>query len=99
MASPIPIIIDPTAGGKTDLSLAIAREFSAEIVGADSRQVYRYLDIGTAKPDAAQRRAVPHHLIDVADPDEPLNAAHFAQMAWGCIRSIQPRQRPSCSSV
>jgi tRNA dimethylallyltransferase len=93
MASPIPVIIGPTAVGKTDLSLAIAHEFSAAIVGADSRQVYRYLDIGTAKPDAAQRQAIPHHLIDVVDPDEPLNAARFAQMAWGCIRSIEARRK------
>ena len=95
MARPIPVIIGPTAVGKTDISLAIARDLKAEIVGADSRQVYRHLDIGTAKPDATQRTAVPHHLIDVVDPDEALNAARFARMAWGCIGDIEARHKQS----
>jgi tRNA dimethylallyltransferase len=93
MARPIPVIVGPTAVGKTDLGLAIAHEFGAELVGADSRQVYRYLDIGAAKPDAAQRQAIWHHLIDVVDPDEPLNAARFAQMAWSCMRDIEMRRK------
>jgi tRNA dimethylallyltransferase len=91
MARPIPVIIGPTAVGKTDLSLAIARELNAEIIGGDSRQVYRFLDIGTAKPSAAQRQTVPHHLIDIVNPDEALNAARFAQLGWGCIQSIEGR--------
>jgi tRNA dimethylallyltransferase len=93
MIHPIPVIIGPTAVGKTELSLAIARELDAEIVGGDSRQIYRFLDIGTAKPSAAQREAVPHHLIDIANPDEPLNAARFAQLAWRCIHTIEARGR------
>jgi tRNA dimethylallyltransferase len=93
MTRPIPVIIGPTAVGKTDISLVIARDLRAEIVGADSRQVYRYLDIGTAKPDAAQRTAIPHHLIDVINPDEALNAARFAQMAWSCIGDIEARHK------
>jgi tRNA dimethylallyltransferase len=93
MTRPIPVIIGPTAVGKTDISLVIARDLNAEIVGADSRQVYRYLDIGTAKPDATQRTAIPHHLIDVVDPDEALNAARFAQMAWNCIGAIDARHK------
>ena len=91
MARPIPVIIGPTAVGKTDLSLAIAHDLDAEIVGGDSRQIYRFLDIGTAKPSVAQRQAVPHHLIDIVNPDEPLNAARFAQLAWGCIHTIEAR--------
>src|SRR5919108_2340822 len=91
MTRPIPVILGPTAVGKTDLSLAIAGDLGAEIIGADSRQVYRCLDIGTAKPSLAQRRAVPHHLIDVLDPDEPLNAAVFARLAWGCMHAIEAR--------
>jgi tRNA dimethylallyltransferase len=93
MVRPIPVIIGPTAVGKTDLSLAIARELDAEIVGGDSRQIYRFLDTGTAKPSLAQRQAVTHHLIDVVNPDEPLNAARFAELAWGCIRSIEARSK------
>jgi tRNA dimethylallyltransferase len=91
MTRPIPVIIGPTAVGKTDLSLAIARDLDAEIVGGDSRQVYRFLDIGTAKPSIAQRHIVPHHLIDILNPDAPLNAAGFAQLAWGCIHAIEAR--------
>src|ERR671914_904186 len=95
MARPIPIVIGPTAVGKTDLSLAIGGALHAEIVGGDSRQVYRFLDIGTAKPSAAQRQAIRHHLIDILNPDEPLNAARFAQLAWGCIHSIDTRGKPA----
>ncbi len=94
MTHPIPVIIGPTAVGKTDLSLAIARDLEAEIVGGDSRQVYRFLDIGTAKPTVAQRRAIRHHLIDILNPDERLNAARFAQLAWGCIHAIEARGKP-----
>ena len=64
---------------------------SAEIVGGDSRQVYRFLDIGTAKPSRDQRHVVPHHLIDILNPDEPLNAADFARLAWGCMHAIEAR--------
>jgi tRNA dimethylallyltransferase len=91
MTRPIPVILGPTAVGKTDLSLALARDLDAEIIGGDSRQVYRFLDIGTAKPSMAQRHVVPHHLIDILNPDEPLNAAHFAQLAWGCMHAIEAR--------
>lgn len=93
MTRPIPVIIGPTAVGKTDLSLAIARDLDAEILGGDSRQVYRFLDIGTAKPSLSQRHLVPHHLIDILNPDEPLNAARFAQLAWGCIQAIEARRK------
>jgi tRNA dimethylallyltransferase len=93
MDVPIPVLLGATAVGKTDLSLTLARALDTEIVSADSRQVYRFLDIGTAKPNAAQRRAVPHHLIDVVDPDEPLNAARFVRMAWDCIRAIEARHK------
>ncbi|HPX82760.1 MAG TPA: isopentenyl transferase family protein, partial [Syntrophales bacterium] len=64
------VITGPTGVGKTALALALAKEFAAEIIGADSMQVYRYLDIGTAKPTAAERRLVPHHLLDCVDPYE-----------------------------
>jgi tRNA dimethylallyltransferase len=93
MTRPIPVIIGPTAVGKTDLSLEIARQLEAEIVSGDSRQIYRCLDIGTAKPSPAQRRTVPHHLIDRLNPDAPLNAARFAQLAWSCIHTIEARSK------
>jgi tRNA dimethylallyltransferase len=93
MRRPIPVIVGPTAVGKTDLSLAIARQCDAEIVSADSRQIYRYLDIGTAKPTPAQRQAVPHHLIDLLDPDEELDAARYVRMAQDCLHTIAARGR------
>jgi tRNA dimethylallyltransferase len=93
MARPIPVIIGPTAVGKTELSLALAGVWNAEIVGGDSRQIYRFLDIGTAKPTVAERQAVPHHLIDLVDPDAIFSAARFAQLAWGCIHTVEARGR------
>ncbi len=68
-APPLLAIVGPTASGKTDLALALARHLDVEILVADSRQVYRGMDIGTAKPDAAARAAVPHHLLDLVEPD------------------------------
>jgi tRNA dimethylallyltransferase len=93
MARPIPVIVGPTAVGKTDLSIAVAQHVAAEIVSADSRQFYRSLDIGTAKPTAAQRRVIPHHLIDRLNPDEAISAAAFVRLAWGCIHTIEARGR------
>jgi tRNA dimethylallyltransferase len=93
MTRPIPVIIGPTAVGKTDLSLEIARQLEAEIVSGDSRQLYRGLDIGTAKPSPAQRQTVPHHLIDILSPDELVNAGRFAQLAWSCIHTIEARSK------
>jgi tRNA dimethylallyltransferase len=89
MRHPIPVILGPTAVGKTELALALARACNAEIIGGDSRQIYRLLDVGTAKPSPAQRQVIPHHLIDIIDPDTTLNAARYARLAWGCIRSIE----------
>lgn len=84
-------LVGPTAGGKTDLALALAPPLDAEIVSVDSRQVYRHLDVGTAKPDAAARAAVRHHLLDVVDPDEPYDAAAFARDARLAVRDVVQR--------
>lgn len=84
----IVIIAGPTATGKTALAIDLATRFGAEIVGADSRQVYRYLDIGTAKPTTEQRASVPHHLIDVASPDERFDGARFRTLALDAIHNI-----------
>lgn len=85
------IITGPTATGKTALAIELATRYDAEIVSADSRQVYRYLDIGTAKPTPAQQEAVPHHLIDVVDPDEQFDGARFRTLALVAIGDIVPR--------
>ena len=76
---PLVIICSPTATGKTELAIKLASDFGGEIVSADSLQVYRYLDVGTAKPSIAQRKKIRHHLIDVVNPDEEFNAAIYAE--------------------
>lgn len=85
------IICGPTASGKSELALRLARELDAEIVNADSMQIYRGMDIGTAKPSPGERAQVRHHLIDVADPDRLFSAADFAIAADGAIRDITSR--------
>lgn len=87
------ILTGPTGSGKTELGIELAREFDAEIVNADSRQVFRGLEVGSAKPTAAQRAAVPHHLVDIVDPDEPFDAARFRELAVAALRDILERGR------
>jgi tRNA dimethylallyltransferase len=87
------VIVGPTAVGKTSLSLRIAADFDVEIVSADSRQVYSGCDIGTAKPSPEELNAVPHHLIDVVDPDQILSLAEFQERAYAAIDEIQGRRR------
>jgi tRNA dimethylallyltransferase len=87
----IVVIAGPTATGKTALALELASRFEAEIVGADSRQVYRYLDIGTAKPTAEQQTLIPHHMLDVVNPDERFDGARFRALALDVIRAIFAR--------
>ena len=87
------ILAGPTASGKTDLALALAERFDAEIVGADSRQIYRGMPIGTAAPSAAQRARVPHHLIGFLDPHERYSAARFVVDARRAIDDIIARGR------
>ncbi len=86
-------IVGPTGAGKSALALELAERLGAEIVNADSRQVYRGLDIGTAKPTADERRRVPHHLIDVRAPDDPLAVAAFVALARAAIADIAARGR------
>jgi tRNA dimethylallyltransferase len=83
----------PTAAGKTEAALQLARAFGAEIISVDSALVYRGMDIGTAKPSAAERAAVPHHLIDIRDPTQPYSAAEFAGDAARLVAEINARGR------
>ena len=87
------IVAGPTAVGKTALAIGLCRRFGAEVVSVDSMQVYRGMDIGTAKPSAAERAAAPHHLIDIADPDEDYNLARFLKDAEQACREIAARGR------
>jgi len=84
-------IVGPTAAGKTSVSLRIARNCNGEIVNADSRQIYRYMDIGTSKPSAEERRQVPHHLFDIINPDQPYSIALYRNAAKTIINDIQDR--------
>lgn len=92
-SAPLVVIIGPTAVGKSALALRLAQDFEGEIVSADSRQIYRGLDIGTDKPTPQQLALVPHHLLDVVDPDEILSLAKFQELAYAAIDDIHQRQR------
>lgn len=91
--TPLLVILGPTAVGKSRLALALARRLGGEIVSADSAQVYRFLDIGTDKPSPADRAAVPHHLVDVRDPDEPFSVADYQALAAAAIAAVAARGR------
>lgn len=93
MKPPLIVITGATATGKTAVSLLLARRIGGEIVAADSRQVYRGLDIGTAKPTMEERRQAPHHLLDVVEPDEEFSLATYQELALDAIASIHARGR------
>ena len=78
------VITGPTATGKTALAVELARRFDGEIVSIDSRQVYRGMDIGTAKPTPEEMQGVPHHMIDIADPAENYSVSRYAAQAAAC---------------
>ncbi len=87
----IAVVIGPTAVGKTDIVISALEGMRAEIISADSRQIYRYMDIGTAKPGPEQIQKVVHHLVDCVDPDQPIDAARYAQMASKAIDDVSLR--------
>ena len=90
---PAVLLMGPTASGKTPLALALARVLPVEIVSVDSAQVYRGMDVGTAKPSASEREGVPHHLVDIIDPTEAYSAARFRADALKLMREITARAR------
>jgi tRNA dimethylallyltransferase len=85
------VIAGPTASGKTALGVELALAFHGEVVSADSMQIYKDMDIGTAKPTLAERRGVPHHMFDVVEPQTPFSAAKYGQMAAQCVEDIRAR--------
>ncbi|MBM3926568.1 MAG: tRNA (adenosine(37)-N6)-dimethylallyltransferase MiaA [SAR202 cluster bacterium] len=87
------VIVGPTAAGKSGLGLWLAQTLDGEIINADSRQVYRGMDIGTAKATAQERALVPHHLLDLCDPDEDFSLARFLELARNAIEDVQERRR------
>ena len=91
MKSPLICIVGPTAVGKTEIAIQLAQHLDAEIVSLDSRQIYREMDIGTAKPIPEQQRAAPHHLIDCVDVDQPFSVAEYQRLADTAIAEIRER--------
>ena len=87
------VIVGPTAAGKTALAIRLGQRFGGEAISADSRQIYRYMDIGTAKATCEEQAALPHHLIDIVDPDEELTLAHYQDLANAAIEQIWARGR------
>jgi tRNA dimethylallyltransferase len=90
---PLIAIVGPTAAGKTALAMELAGVWPVEVVSADSRQVYRHMDIGTAKPSEDEQQRVRHHLVDVVNPDEPFTLAQYQQLAYKAIDDIHARGR------
>lgn len=90
--APLIVIVGETASGKTTLSLNLAQQFSGEIICADSRTIYTGMDIGTAKPTRLERQRVPHHLLDIAKPDQPYSAAAYKRAAQQKIAEVAGRQ-------
>lgn len=90
---PVVVVTGPTGSGKSELAIQLAERFAGEIVNADSMQVFRFMDIGTAKPSAADRARVPHHLFDVANPNEAYSAGRYAKEARAAASQIHARGR------
>lgn len=88
---PLICIVGPTASGKTALSIALAKQLNTEIISSDSMQIYRGMDIGTAKPDAEEQDGIVHHMFDVADPGEEFSVARYQEMADACAQNILAR--------
>ena len=85
------VIAGPTASGKTALAVRIAQRHGGEIVNADSMQVYKYMNIGTAKPDISERGGIPHHLMDIVDPRDSFSVSRYCELAHKCIKDISDR--------
>ena len=90
----IAVICGPTSVGKTTAAIEIASALDAEIISADSMQVYRYMDIGTAKPSALEQARIPHHMIDIVDPDEPFDAQRYADMSQNLVFQLAEQGIP-----
>ena len=90
---PLIVLTGPTTSGKSKTALALAKKLNTEIISADSMQVYKYFDIGTAKPSVEERQRIPHHLIDILEPDEEFNAFDLKIQARKSIRDLTNRNK------
>jgi tRNA dimethylallyltransferase len=88
MAPKVIVITGPTASGKTRLSIELCRRLGGEVISADSMQIYRRMDIGTAKPDEAEKMGVPHHMLDVAEPEEQYSVSKYVEAAAACVDDV-----------
>lgn len=93
VTSPVLVLVGPTAIGKTDLSIELAKKFNCEIISMDSMQVYKYMDIGTAKITEEEMAGIPHHLLSIVEPDEDYDAANFARDACAAITAIIAQEK------
>ncbi|HEA46921.1 MAG TPA: tRNA (adenosine(37)-N6)-dimethylallyltransferase MiaA [bacterium] len=93
MKKPLIVIVGPTAVGKSEVAIELAKRMKGEIISCDSRQVFKYLNIGTAKPTKEERKKVPHHLIDIIEPDEEFNAFLYAQRVYKAISGIHRKRK------
>mgnify|MGYP000652432333 CR=1 FL=1 len=93
MKKPLIVLTGPTAVGKTKLSIALAKAVNGEIISADSMQVYRGMDIGSAKIMPEEQKGIPHHLIDVLDPDEEFHVVRFQEMAKEALQEIYEKKQ------
>ena len=91
MNNKIVVVCGPTASGKTALSIALAKAFNGEVVSADSMQIYRGMDIGTAKPTKEEMDGIPHHMLDVAAPGEQYSVSRYVEEATACVEDILSR--------
>ena len=91
MPPKILVITGPTASGKTALAVELAKRHNCEVVSADSMQIYRRMDIGTAKPTETEKQGVPHHMLDVAEPEEDFSVARYVEMAADCVEDVLSR--------
>jgi tRNA dimethylallyltransferase len=91
--SPMLVIVGPTASGKSALGVWLAEQVGGEVVACDSTQLYRGFDVGTAKPSAAERRGIPHHLVDVLDAEEESTAGGYREMAEAALGDLRARKR------
>ena len=88
MNNKVVVLVGPTASGKTKISVELAKQFNGSIVSADSMQIYRHMDIGTAKPTQAERDGIPHYMMDVISANEDFSVADYVRMADDCVREI-----------
>ena len=86
-------VVGPTASGKTALAVELARSFNGEVISCDSMQIYRRMDIGTAKPTTEEMQGIPHHMIDICEPDEPFSVSRYCEMATPILEDILARDK------